>query len=62
MSLRRRGSPAEAHIDRMTDLAPEMAATKFARWTIKGSGGQPSWSEALKRLLEDDNRSPQPWT
>jgi len=41
------GSP---HRELMADLAPEMAATKFVRWTIKGSDGQPTWSEAFKRL------------
>ena len=49
------GSP---HRELMADLAPEMAATKFVRWTIKGSDGQPSWSEALMRLAEDDSGRP----
>jgi len=34
----------------MTDLAPEMGATKFVRWTINGSDGRPSWNDALRRL------------
>ena len=38
------------HNEIMTDLAPEMGATKFVRWTITGSDGRPSWSEALRRL------------
>lgn len=38
------------HRQLMADLAPEMGATKFVRWTIKGSEGQPSWREALERL------------
>ncbi|MGI8777178.1 MAG: DUF3291 domain-containing protein [Acidimicrobiales bacterium] len=41
------GSP---HRKLMTVLAPEMAATKFVRWTIKGSDGLPTWSEAFRRL------------
>jgi len=40
------------HRELMTDLAPEMGPTKFVRWTIKGSAGNPSWSEALARLAE----------
>ena len=34
----------------MADLSPEMGATKFVRWTISGSEGRPSWSDALRRL------------
>lgn len=34
----------------MADLSPEMGPTKFARWTIRGSAGRPSWGEALQRL------------
>ncbi len=41
------GSP---HGDLMSQLAPEMDATKFVRWTIRGSEGRPSWAEALQRL------------
>jgi len=32
------------------DLAPAMGATKFVRWTIKGSAGRPSWRDALRGL------------
>jgi hypothetical protein len=42
------------HRELMIDLAPEMGATKFVRWTIKGRDGRPSWNEALKRLAEGD--------
>jgi heme-degrading monooxygenase HmoA len=38
------------HRELMADLSPEMAATKFVRWTIRGSDGRPSWSDALRRL------------
>jgi hypothetical protein len=38
------------HRELMTKLAPEMGPTKFARWTINGSDGVPSWAEALRRL------------
>lgn len=41
------GSP---HHKLMTDLSPEMGPTKFVRWTISGSGGRPSWGEAMQRL------------
>ena len=41
------GSP---HRDLRTDLAWEMGATKFVRWTIKGSDGRPSWRDAMNRL------------
>jgi heme-degrading monooxygenase HmoA len=41
------GSP---HRDLRADLAPEMGATKFVRWTIKGSAGRPSWRDAMNRL------------
>ncbi|MGH9156033.1 MAG: hypothetical protein ACRD1K_09430 [Acidimicrobiales bacterium] len=41
------GSP---HRALMVELAPEMGATKFVRWTMSGSDGRPSWSEALRRL------------
>lgn len=41
------GSP---HRDLRTDLASEMGATKFVRWTIKGSDGRPSWRDAMNRL------------
>jgi heme-degrading monooxygenase HmoA len=38
------------HHELMAGLSPEMGATKFVRWTISGSEGRPSWSEALRRL------------
>jgi heme-degrading monooxygenase HmoA len=38
------------HGELMGALAPEMGATKFVRWTIKGVEGRPSWSEALRQL------------
>ncbi len=41
------GSP---HCALMAELAPEMGATKFVRWTMSGSDGRPSWSEASRRL------------
>lgn len=49
------------HRELMTDLAPEMGATKFVRWSIQGSDGRPSWNDALTRLAELDatgNSSP----
>jgi hypothetical protein len=41
---------AQPHQELMAKLSPEMGATKFARWTIAGSAGRPSWDEALQRL------------
>jgi len=38
------------HHELMGMLAPEMGPTKFVRWTISGSDGRPSWSDALQRL------------
>lgn len=38
------------HRELMATLAPEMAPTTFVRWTITGSDGRPSWSDALRRL------------
>ncbi len=38
------------HRELRAGLSPEMGATKFVRWTITGSGGRPSWSEALRKL------------
>ncbi|MBM3660862.1 MAG: DUF3291 domain-containing protein [Actinobacteria bacterium] len=38
------------HRDLMVDLAPDMGATRFVRWTIPGTAGRPTWSEALSRL------------
>jgi heme-degrading monooxygenase HmoA len=38
------------HHELMSELSPEMGATKFVRWTISGSHGRPSWGEALRRL------------
>ena len=42
------------HGDLMSDLSPDMGPTRFVRWTIRGSEGRPSWSEALGRLAETD--------
>lgn len=38
------------HRELMASLAPQMTATKFVRWTIRGHDGRPSWSDALRRL------------
>lgn len=43
-------SAASPHHQLMSDLSPEMGPTKFVRWTISGSDGRPSWSDALQRL------------
>lgn len=51
------GSP---HRELMAGLAPEMGRTKFVRWTIKASDGQPSWSDALKRLADQDTGGSNP--
>jgi quinol monooxygenase YgiN len=41
---------AHPHVRLMAELAPAMDATKFARWTISGAVGRPSWADALTRL------------
>lgn len=38
------------HRELMAKLSPEMGPTKFVRWSIDGSAGNPTWSEALGRL------------
>jgi len=42
------------HAKLMDDLAPEMAPTRFRRWTIQGGDGRPRWAEALARLAQPD--------
>ena len=44
---------ASPHRELMAELAPEMDATKFVRWTMTGSEGRPSWRSALHRLGRD---------
>ena len=41
---------ARPHTELMGQLKAEMGQTKFVRWTLKGSEGNPSWSDALRRL------------
>lgn len=38
------------HRKLVATLAPEMAPTKFVRWTTSGAKGRPSWRDALRRL------------
>jgi len=38
------------HRELMAAHAPAMGPTRFARWAITGSGGRPSWHDALRRL------------
>jgi quinol monooxygenase YgiN len=45
---------APPHAAAMKALAPHMGATRFARWTVKGSGLPLLWDEALKH---DDTAS-----
>ena len=40
----------DPHRDLMRELTPEMGATKFVRWTIRGAEGRPSWDDTLRRL------------
>lgn len=42
------------HGELMRELAPVMGKTAFVRWTIPGSAGRPSWSEAFRRLSAAD--------
>lgn len=45
---------AAAHGRLMADLAPEMAPTRFLRWTHRGGDRRPSWRDALARLAQPD--------
>jgi heme-degrading monooxygenase HmoA len=49
-----RSSP---HLEIMTKLRPDMDATKFVRWTVKGSGTPVPWEDALRRLERASERS-----
>ena len=40
------------HTRLMTELAPEMAPTRFLRWSISGADGAPTWADALDRLSQ----------
>jgi len=40
---------AQPHVQTMRVMASRMAATKFIRWTVKGSELPVSWDEALRR-------------
>jgi hypothetical protein len=41
---------SSAHGRLQHELAPEMGATTFLRWTVHGRDGVPSWRETLRRL------------
>lgn len=41
---------ASPHTELMGALAADLGSRRFERWTITGSQGRPSWSEALRRL------------
>ena len=41
---------ATPHSDLMGALAADLGSRRFEQWTITGSQGRPSWSEALQRL------------
>ena len=38
------------HTALVTELASDMAPTRFVQWTIKSADGLPSWDNALDRL------------
>lgn len=42
---------SSAHARLMAELAPAMNEPRFVRWTIPGSDGTPSWTDALSRLF-----------
>ena len=39
-----------AHGRLVQELEPEVAPTRFVRWTFPGSEGRPSWREGIRRL------------
>ena len=41
---------AHPHTELMGQLKAEMGQARFVRWTLKGSEGNPSWNDALRRL------------
>jgi hypothetical protein len=41
---------AHPHDQLMRELAPEMDATTFVRWSVSGAAGPPTWADALARL------------
>jgi len=45
-------SASSDHGRLMVELGPEMAPTRFVRWTIRGDDGVPSWRDALRRLAD----------
>jgi hypothetical protein len=42
---------ADPHRDLVDRLSPEMAPSRFVRWTIRGAQGRPPWDDALQRLM-----------
>jgi heme-degrading monooxygenase HmoA len=44
------------HVETMSRLQPDMARTRFVRWTVRGSEIPVAWDEALRRL---ESRPPQ---
>jgi hypothetical protein len=40
---------ADPHARAMTELAPRMGPTRFARWTLPGRALPTSWDDALRR-------------
>jgi hypothetical protein len=49
---------ARPHVGIMQELAPAMGPTKFVTWTISGTDGLPTWTDALDRLTRRDLRDP----
>lgn len=45
-----RFAAADAHGRLVQDLRPEMAPTRFVRWTFPGRDGRPRWAEGIRRL------------
>jgi quinol monooxygenase YgiN len=42
--------PTRAHGRMVHELRPQMAPTRFVRWTFPGREGRPSWREGLRRV------------
>ena len=45
------------HVDIMSAVAPDVGATRFVRWNVRGSALPPRWPDALRRIEDDGGSS-----